>query len=102
MGGQLVGRRRAGDVGYGGTALDVRGRARFSRSGKATIAAGQTGVPVGVGSVTADTLVFAVLRSTNRLVFVTGARPDPGSGTIGIYINVPAPTTLEVSWFVVN
>lgn len=80
----------------------MRGRARFSRSGKATIAAGGTGVAVPVGALSADTLVFAVLRSTNRLVFVTGAIPNPAAGVIGIYINVPAPTVLEVSWFVVN
>jgi hypothetical protein len=87
-----------------GLALDVAGKAHFSRSGKATIAANKTYVDVTVpGGLTGTPLVFAMLQYARTGVWVTAARPNwPSTGLIRIQLNKVASTTATtaVAWFV--
>jgi hypothetical protein len=87
-----------------GYALDVAGRARFSRSGTVSIAANATTVDITVpGGLAGTPLVFAVLQVAHTGVWVTAARPNwPTTGKIRIYLNKVASTSAStpVAWFV--
>jgi hypothetical protein len=81
-------------------ALDVRGKALFSRSGRATFAAGQSTKKINVTGVTWSSLVFAVLRSNRSGRYVRAVVPTTGSFTI--YLNSAVTSSTYVVWFVVN
>lgn len=87
-----------------GYALDVAGRANFSRSGKVSIAANKTSVDVTVpGGLSGTPLVFAVIQYYRGGVWVISARPNwPSTGKIRIYLNKAASTTstTPIAWFV--
>jgi hypothetical protein len=87
-----------------GYALDVAGRARFSRAGVVAIAVNKTYVDVTVpGGLGGTPLVFAVLQVARTGVWVIAARPNwPTTGKIRIYLNKVASTsgTTAVAWFV--
>jgi hypothetical protein len=95
-----------GLLAWGGTgtgndiALDVRGKAKFSRSGRATIGAGRSSIKINVTGVTWSSLVFAVLRSNRSGRYVRGVVPTTGSFTI--YLNTTVSSSTYVVWFVVN
>lgn len=96
-----IGVRAVATTGY---ALDVAGRARFSRSGSVSIGANKTSVDVTVpGGLSGTPLVFAVIQYGRVGVWVTGARPNwPSAGKIRIYLNKVASTTTTtpIGWFV--
>jgi hypothetical protein len=81
-------------------ALDVRGRAKFSRSGRATIGAGKSTIKINVTGVSWSSLVFAVLRSNRSGRYVRAVIPTTGSFTI--YLNTTVTSSTYVVWFVVN
>jgi hypothetical protein len=96
-----VGVKAVASTGY---ALDVAGRARFSRSGTVSIPANATSLDVTVpGGLAGTPLVFAVLQVARTGVWVTAARPNwPTTGKIRIYLNKVASTSAStpVAWFV--
>jgi hypothetical protein len=83
-----------------GTALQVNGKAKFSRSGIATVAAGATSVNVSVPGMTASSMVIATAQQ-NGSVFVKAAVPAGGSFKLWLTGNAPA-GGLKVAYFVLN
>lgn len=83
-----------------GVALDVVGRARFSRARRVTIAAGRSSLKVTLAGVTTSSLVFAVLRSQRSGVWVRAV--VPASGYFTIYLNKAPLSSTYVVYFVVN
>lgn len=94
--------------GRGATALDVRGKATFSRSGVATIDASNqapsNGVSVLIDGLTDDSLVLATLQSDQPDLFVKCAFVIPVAGDPGIQILLNRQTSVpvDVAWFVIN
>jgi hypothetical protein len=85
--------------GQGGLAgLQVEGRARFKRSGRATVPANAAKVAVDLAGVTASSLVFAVLAKNvpSRHVRAVVA----GAGRFTIYLNSTVTTATVVTWIV--
>jgi hypothetical protein len=96
-----TGLRTWGGAGTGNdVALDVRGKALFSRSGRATIGAGRSSIKINRTGVTWSSLVFAVLRSNRSGRYVRAVVPTTGSFTI--YLNTAVTSSTYVVWFVVN
>jgi hypothetical protein len=89
-----------------GVALDVIGKARFSRSGRATIGAGKRYVDVSLaskGGLGGTPLLFATLRTYRSGVYVAGVRPNyPSTGKFRIYLNKALSAATYVSWMVLN
>jgi hypothetical protein len=91
-----------------GAALQVDGRAMFSRSGEVTITfpAKSTTVPV-PGGLPGHPLVLALLQTASPGVFVASAVPHAASSKVTINLNrAPGtrrnPATAKVAWFIVN
>ena len=85
-----------------GSALEVSGRARFSRSGKVTLPAGKTQVTVSVANLDGASLVLATVQERRDDFHVLGAATDPAHATITIYVNRKASKATTIAWFVVN
>jgi hypothetical protein len=83
-----------------GTALQVNGKAKFSRSGTVTIASGTASKTVTLPGVTAASMVVATAQQ-NGSVFVKAAVPAGGSFTIFLNGNAPG-SGLKVAYFVLN
>ena len=92
--------------GNGGSALDVRGKAKFSRSGTATIV-GTLALPK------ASIVVPGVALSTNSLILVTAQKnvagvwvraavPNVAGSSITIYLNKAVTTSMPVAWMVIE
>ena len=83
-----------------GTALNVQGKAVFSRSGIVTIAAGKSFRTVNLAGVTAASMILATAQQVKG-VYVKAA--VPGNGSFTIYLTGNAPTGgLKVAYFVLN
>jgi hypothetical protein len=87
-------------AGSAGTALQVNGKVRFSRSGKIAVAAGATSVTKELGAVTTASMILALFASNESGVWVRAAVPAAGSFTI--YFNRSLPTNGTVAYFVLN
>ena len=89
-----------------GAALDVDGRALFSRSGRASLAANAKYVDVTVpGGLDGNANVLATLQIKRAKVAVIAARPNyPSSGKVRIYVSDVASTTAStpIAWFVLG
>ena len=86
-----------------GTALKVEGKASFTRSGVATIAAGKSSVVVTVaGNVAASSLCFANLTLLRSGVYVAAVRPNFPTGKLTIYLNKAVTASTKVAWFVLG
>jgi membrane-associated protease RseP (regulator of RpoE activity) len=85
-----------------GSALEVTGRARFSRSGKVVIPAGKDRVTVTVGNLDANSLVLATVQERRDDYYVLGAVASPAASTITIHVSRKASKPTTVAWFVVN
>jgi hypothetical protein len=87
-----------------GTALDVVGKAMFSRSGRATVLKGKSYVDITVtGGLTTRSMVHATLQSYRSGVAVAAVRINyPSAGKARIYLTKVASTTAStyVAWFV--
>ena len=88
------------------TALRVTGKARLTRSGRATVSAGRSSVDIDLrtkGGLTGTPLCFANLMSYRPGVFVTTVRPNyPVTGKARIYLNRTVSANTFVAWFVLN
>jgi len=89
-----------------GTALQVAGRAAFSRSGKAVVPANASYVDITPGGgLTGATGIVATLQANRSGVWVRAVRLNyPSTGQARIYLNKVASTTLTtgVAWFVLG
>jgi hypothetical protein len=87
-----------------GTALQVAGKAKFSRSGRATVPKGKSYVDITVtGGLTSRSVVHATLQTYRRGVAVAAVRKNyPSAGKARIYLTQVASTTANtyVGWFV--
>ncbi len=83
-----------------GTALDVRGKATFSRSGLVTIAAGTASKKVTLAGVTPASMILATAQQ-DATVSVRSAVPASGSFTLHLTGKAPA-GGLKVAYFVLN
>jgi hypothetical protein len=83
-----------------GTALDVRGKATFSRSGMVTIAAGSASKKITLAGVTTASMILATAQQDGT-VYVRSAVPASGSFTIHLTGKAPA-GGLKVAYFVLN
>jgi hypothetical protein len=78
----------------GGTALQAKGKVRYSRSGKTAIAAGTSYVDVTVsGGLSGTPLCFATLGTYRSGVYVAAVTPSSTSGKIRIRLNKVASTS---------
>ena len=86
------------------TALQVNGKAHFSRSGKATVTAGHLSVTVTVhGGLAGSPLCFANLRSYRSGVAVAAVRPNyPSAGKMRIYLTKSVSSSTSVAWIVTD
>jgi hypothetical protein len=83
-----------------GTALNVLGKAKFSRSGVVTVAEGTSSKMVTLAGVTTASMVLATAQQA-KAAHVKAA--IPGSGTFTIRLTAKAPTGgLKVAYFVLN
>ncbi len=86
-----------------GIALQVAGKAKFSRSGQVNVGAGKTYVDVTVlGGLASGTVVVATLQTYRSGVAVAAVRKNyPSTGKIRIYLTKVASTTSStaVGWF---
>ena len=89
-----------------GAALDVAGRAVFSRSGRASLAANAKYVDVTVpGGLDSNATVLATLQIKRAKAHVLAARPNyPSAGKVRIYMSDVASTTVStpIAWFVLG
>jgi hypothetical protein len=89
-----------------GTALDVGGRAVFSRSGRANVPPGAKRVDVTVpGGLDSNANVLATLQIRRAKVHVIAARPNyPSAGKVRIYLSdIASPTAATpLAWFVIG
>jgi hypothetical protein len=83
-----------------GIALQVNGKAKFSRSGIATVAAGASSLNVSLPGVTTSSMVIATAQQ-NGNVSVKAAVPSGGSFKLFLTGNAPA-GGLKVAYFVLN
>ena len=83
-----------------GIALNVSGKAKFSRSGKVGITAGHASYTKTLAGVTTSSLIFAVLQTYRSGYYVVAAVPAAGKFTIRLNKSVTA--TTYVAYFVVN
>jgi hypothetical protein len=87
----------------GGTGLQVMGKARFSSSGRATIAAGDRSVTLVNKHLTKESFVLATLqKNVAGDVWIKAAVPDATAHSLTIFLNAPAPSVMPVAWFVLN
>jgi hypothetical protein len=86
----------------GGVALGVKGRATFTRSGTATILAGDSSVRKTGVEVRTETLILAVLRDNRPGVWVRAVVPNPAGSAFTVWLNKPVASNTKVSWFAVN
>jgi len=87
-----------------GTALQVTGKAKFNRSGKASVLAGKTYVDVTVtGGLASNSVVHATMQTYRSGVGIAAARKNyPTAGKVRIYLTKVASTTASTSiaWLV--
>jgi hypothetical protein len=85
-----------------GTALEVDGVAKFSRSGQAPLASGASQVTVSSVPLSQTSLVLAILQSDLTNTYVRAAVPNVSGTSFTIHLNRPAPGAGSLAWFVVN
>ena len=81
-------------------ALEVQGKVKFSRSGRATLGAGKSSIKVTLAGTTTSSRVFAVLHSNRTGRWVQSVVPTTGSFTI--YLNGTVTSSTYIAWFVIN
>jgi hypothetical protein len=83
-----------------GNALQVEGKAAFSRSGLATVPAGMRKTMVTGVALSAQSLILATAQSNAGAV--RSAVPDIPGGKFTIQLTKAATTDVPVAWFVLN
>ena len=84
-----------------GTALDVRGKAKFTRSGRVTVPSGANHVTVTLAGVTNGSMVLATVQQSGAF-FVKNVALASGSFTIYLNKAPASPATVKVAYFVLN
>jgi hypothetical protein len=84
----------------GGFALQVNGRAKFSRSGRTAVSAGKSSKIVLLSGLTSSNLVIATLQTHRTGVYIAAAVPTTGRFTL--YLNKAVTATTYFAWFVLN
>jgi hypothetical protein len=85
-----------------GMALFVDGRARFTRSGVATIPAGSDRIDVSVPYLFATSLVLATLQQFRSGIHIASATPKPETSTVTIRLNGTVTMATKVAWQVLD
>jgi hypothetical protein len=85
-----------------GVAIQVAGRAKFSRSGKAVFAAGTSSKKISAIAVYSDSLVLGTLQQNRAGVYVQAIVPDPADSSFTIYLNKAVASSTAVGWFIAN
>jgi hypothetical protein len=83
-----------------GTALDVVGKAKFSRSGKTYLLSGRSYKDVYIPAVTSASYVLATLQTNRAGVYVQSVVAT--TGKIRIYLNKKVTAKTYVAYFVIN
>jgi len=103
----VVGRADTGGIGVRAlnfdqthVALEVIGKAKFSRSGRRSLGTGKSSLKITMPGVTSQSLVFAVLGSNRANRYVRAVVATTGSFTI--YLNASLQSPSWVLYFVVN
>jgi hypothetical protein len=87
----------------GGYGLQVEGRAVFSRSGRATVAASNSSRTVSGYPISPPTLVVATIQGNHPGYYVRGVSLSDAQDTFTIRLNKAAPTGgIQVGFFIVN
>jgi len=86
--------------GTAGVALSVLGKAHFSRSGVATVPAGQRFVKVNLPALSEYSFALATLQQYRADLWVQSITVSAGSGAIYIYVSQRAPSDTRVAWVV--
>ena len=87
---------------FNGAALDVHGRAQFSSSGVATVAAAHSSVVVTSWPVTSSSQILATMQTHRAGIHIEAATPDPASGHFTIYLSGTVSAATNIAWFVLN
>jgi hypothetical protein len=82
----------------GGMALRVIGRAGFSLSGVAVVAAGHDHVDIPVQAVTTKSFVLATLQQHRPGIHIASAGRSVADKKVSIWLNSPAPSDTKVGW----
>lgn len=85
-----------------GPALDVRGKAMFSRSGTALVPANTASVTVEMDRLSEESIVFALLQDDAPDTFVRATTVHPFAGSFVIHLSRRAARELRVAWFIVG
>jgi hypothetical protein len=85
-----------------GTALRVDGKATFSRSGRLTLAAGQSSIAKTSVTLSRYSMVLALLQTNRPGIYVRAVVPSPSTSSFRVYLNTAVPGTTYVAWFVLN
>jgi hypothetical protein len=89
-----------------GTALQVAGKAKFSRSGRVNVPVGKAYVDITVaGGLSTSAIVLATLQAYRAGVYVAGVRRNyPSAGKARIYLSKVASSTtaIPVGWIVIG
>jgi hypothetical protein len=85
-----------------GVAIQVAGRAKFSRSGKAVIAAGTSSKKISAIAMYSDSLVLGTLQQNRAGVYVQAIVTDPADSSFTIYLNQSVGSNTTVGWFIAN
>jgi hypothetical protein len=85
-----------------GIALQVSGKATFSRSGVLTVGAGSSKVTKTSIDLTAASLVFATLQQHRDGISVSAAVPDVAGSSFTIHLSKAVAASTKVAWFVLN
>jgi hypothetical protein len=80
--------------------LEVVGKAKFSRSGRTTIAKGKASIKINLAGTSTSSHVFAVLGSVQTGRWVRAVVPSSGSFTV--YLSASTTAAAFVHWFVIN
>jgi hypothetical protein len=87
----------------GRTALQVFGRAKFSRSGRTSFSAGNSQKSVTVpGGVSSNSFALAVLNNSRAGIWVRAVVPNPSTDRITIYLNKPVSSVTQCAWIVLS
>ena len=88
--------------GVDSAALQVNGRAVFSASGRVVVPAGSTNVTQAGVTLTASSVVLAVLQDDRPGVAVRAAVPNAAAGSITIFLTQAPAADTAVGWFALN
>ncbi len=85
-----------------GKALEVFGKATFSRSGTATVAAGKSSAVVSSVDLSAKSLVLVTPQKNVAGVYVQAAVPNVTAKTVTVNLNKAVPASYPVAWMIIE